>query len=47
VRRLLDLDGLTQWLPGRLDGYAAAESAVDGSGFYGRDGRLTATGYHP
>jgi ABC-type phosphate/phosphonate transport system substrate-binding protein len=47
VRPLLDLEGLTKWLPGRLEGYAQLEAAVDASGFYDRDGRVTATGYRP
>ena len=28
VRPLLDLEGLTQWLPGRTEGYAQLEGAV-------------------
>jgi ABC-type phosphate/phosphonate transport system substrate-binding protein len=47
VRPLLDLEGLKQWLPGRLEGYAQLESAVDGSGFYDAAGRVTAAGYRP
>jgi len=47
VRPLLDLEGLTQWLPGRLDRYAQLEAAVDGAGFYDGAGGLTATGYQP
>jgi ABC-type phosphate/phosphonate transport system substrate-binding protein len=34
VRPLLDLEGLKQWRPGRVAGYAALERAVDESGFY-------------
>ena len=33
VRRLLDLEGLKQWLPGRVEGYAALNRAVDRFGF--------------
>jgi ABC-type phosphate/phosphonate transport system substrate-binding protein len=29
VRPLLDMEGLKQWLPGRIDGYAALNAAVD------------------
>ncbi len=47
VRPLLDLEGLKQWLPGRLDGYAQLEAAVDGSGFYDGAGTVTAEGYRP
>ena len=47
VRPLLDLEGLTRWLPGRVDGYAQLEAAVDSSGFYDRDGKVTADGYRP
>jgi ABC-type phosphate/phosphonate transport system substrate-binding protein len=47
VRPLLDLEGLRQWLPGRLEGYAQLESAVDSSGFYDEGGRVTAQGYRP
>jgi ABC-type phosphate/phosphonate transport system substrate-binding protein len=47
VRPLLDLEGLTQWLPGRTSGYAPLEAAVDRFGFYDRDGQVTADGYHP
>ena len=47
VRPLLDLEGLKQWLPGRLDGYAQLEAAVDSSGFYDGAGRVTARGYEP
>jgi ABC-type phosphate/phosphonate transport system substrate-binding protein len=47
VRPLLDLEGLTKWLPGRLDGYRPLEQAVDEAGFYDAKGRITADGYHP
>ena len=29
VRPLLDLEGLKQWVPGRVDGYAQLSAAVD------------------
>jgi ABC-type phosphate/phosphonate transport system substrate-binding protein len=33
VRPLLDMEGLKQWLPGRVSGYAALNRAVDRFGF--------------
>lgn len=47
LRPLLDLEGLTVWLPGRTSGYTALESAVDEAGFYDRSGRVTAEDYLP
>jgi ABC-type phosphate/phosphonate transport system substrate-binding protein len=47
VRPLLDLEGLTRWLPGRTDGYAALERAVDHTGFYDGKGAVTADDYRP
>jgi ABC-type phosphate/phosphonate transport system substrate-binding protein len=47
VRPLLDLEGLSAWLPGRDEGYAPLEEAVDLVGFYGPKGELTANGYRP
>lgn len=47
VRPLLDLEGLTAWQDGRTTGYAALAEAVDSSGFYAPDGRVTATDYRP
>lgn len=47
VRPLLDLEGLKQWCPGRLSGYAALEAAVDQFEFYGKDGDVTAAEYRP
>jgi phosphonate transport system substrate-binding protein len=47
VRTLLDLEGLTRWLPGRTSGYEQLESAVDAFGFYGPSGEVTADGYRP
>jgi phosphonate transport system substrate-binding protein len=47
VRPLLDLEGLTRWVPGRTSGYEPLEQAVDRSGFYDRAGRITAAGYRP
>ncbi|WP_433318777.1 phosphate/phosphite/phosphonate ABC transporter substrate-binding protein [Micromonospora sp. CA-269861] len=47
VRPLLDLEGLTAWQDGRATGYDALAEAVDASGFYSPDGRVTATDYRP
>ncbi|RQX13206.1 hypothetical protein DDE19_26595 [Micromonospora ureilytica] len=47
VRPLLDLEGLTAWREGRTSGYGALAEAVDASGFYSPDGRVTATDYRP
>ncbi|MGC4868386.1 phosphate/phosphite/phosphonate ABC transporter substrate-binding protein [Micromonospora sp. DT53] len=47
VRPLLDLEGLTAWREGRSTGYAVLADAVDTSGFYSPDGRVTATDYRP
>jgi phosphonate transport system substrate-binding protein len=47
LRPLLDLEGLIQWLPGRTQGYAALERAVDELGFYDREGRPVAADYRP
>ena len=47
VRPLLDLEGLTRWLPGRLEGYAPLAEAVDATAFYGPHGEVTAAGYRP
>ncbi|MFI6243317.1 phosphate/phosphite/phosphonate ABC transporter substrate-binding protein [Micromonospora sp. NPDC050795] len=47
VRPLLDLEGLTAWREGRITGYGVLAEAVDSSGFYSPDGRVTATDYRP
>jgi ABC-type phosphate/phosphonate transport system substrate-binding protein len=47
VRPLLDLEGLKQWKPGRLDGYQPLEQAIDWSGFYDPTGVITAADYRP
>ncbi|SFY49720.1 phosphate/phosphite/phosphonate ABC transporter substrate-binding protein [Streptomyces sp. F-1] len=47
VRHLLDLEGLTRWVPARETGFTQLEAAVDATGFYDPDGRVTATGYRP
>jgi phosphonate transport system substrate-binding protein len=47
VRPLLDLEGLTEWLPGRTTGYAALQEAVDQVAFYTARGAVTAADYMP
>jgi phosphonate transport system substrate-binding protein len=45
LRPLLDLEGLKQWLPGRVSGYDNLERAVDHGRFYSDQGEVTADGY--
>lgn len=47
VRALLDLEGLTAWVPGRTEGYALLERAVNEVGFYDAEGRIRADDYRP
>ena len=47
LRPLLDLEGLKQWRPPRLDGYQQLERAVDESGFYDSSGQIGASDYRP
>jgi ABC-type phosphate/phosphonate transport system substrate-binding protein len=47
LRALLDLEGLTAWLPGRTQGYALLEKAVDEAGFYDPEGRISVDDYRP
>jgi ABC-type phosphate/phosphonate transport system substrate-binding protein len=47
LRPLLDLEGLKEWRPPRLSGYEQLERAVDESGFYDKDGEITAADYRP
>ncbi|MDP9073564.1 MAG: phosphate/phosphite/phosphonate ABC transporter substrate-binding protein [Actinomycetota bacterium] len=47
VRRLLDLEGLTRWVDGRVSGYDQLERAVDQVHFYDPNGEVTAADYHP
>ena len=47
ARRLLDLEGLTAWLPARTDRFAALEQAVDEARLYGPDGAVTDRAYRP
>ena len=47
LRTLLDLEGLKQWRPPRLSGYAQLERAVDECGFYDGKGQIGAGDYRP
>ncbi len=47
LRPLLDLEGLKEWRPPRLEGYAQLERAVDEAGFYSAEGEIVAAGYRP
>jgi len=47
LRPLLDLEGLKQWRPPRLEGYRQLEDAVDESGFYDAEGKISASDYRP
>jgi phosphonate transport system substrate-binding protein len=47
LRPLLDLEGLKEWRPARLEGYQQLERAVDESGFYDDRGRIGASDYRP
>jgi phosphonate transport system substrate-binding protein len=47
LRPLLDLEGLKQWLPPRLEGYEQLERAVDEADFYDAEGGIRAAGYRP
>jgi ABC-type phosphate/phosphonate transport system substrate-binding protein len=47
LRPLLDLEGLKEWRPPRLSGYAPLERAVDEAGFYDAAGEVTAADYRP
>jgi phosphonate transport system substrate-binding protein len=45
VRPLMELEGLTAWRDGRVEGYRPLETAVDAAGFYDRDGAIIETDY--
>ncbi|GAA2079579.1 hypothetical protein [Actinomadura alba] len=47
VRPLFDLEGLTVWRPGRTNGYAPLETAIDEAGFYDAEGVITVAEYKP
>jgi len=46
VRPLMELEGLTAWREGRVEGYRDLETAVDQAGFYDNRGTITADNYH-
>ncbi|CAG0977062.1 putative phosphite transport system-binding protein PtxB [Anaerolineae bacterium] len=45
LRPLLELEGLKQWLPGRVEGYRDLDAAVDAFGFYDPQGNITCADY--
>lgn len=45
LRPLLELEGLKQWLPGRVEGYRDLDAAVDVFGFYDPQGNITCVDY--
>jgi phosphonate transport system substrate-binding protein len=45
ARPLMELEGLTEWRDGRVEGYQPLEAAVDAAGFYDRDGAIMADDY--
>ncbi len=47
LRPLLDLEGLTEWRPGRTSGYDLLEAAITDLGFYDDEGNVTAANYRP
>ncbi|CAL9626288.1 phosphate/phosphite/phosphonate ABC transporter substrate-binding protein [Streptomyces sp. DH41] len=47
VRHLLELEGLTRWVPGRDTGFRQLNAAVDATGFYDARGQVTAAEYRP
>ena len=47
LRQLLDLEGLKEWRPPRLSGYAQLEHAVDEAEFYDAAGTIVASDYRP
>jgi ABC-type phosphate/phosphonate transport system substrate-binding protein len=47
LRPLLDLEGLKEWRPPRLEGYEQLERAVAESGFYDATGNIGAGDYRP
>ncbi len=46
VRPLMELEGLTAWRDGRVEGYRPLESAVDAAGFYNQDGAIIEADYN-
>jgi ABC-type phosphate/phosphonate transport system substrate-binding protein len=47
LRPLLDMEGLKEWRPPRVSGYAQLERAVDEAGFYDARGEIGACDYRP
>lgn len=45
VRPLMELEGLTSWRDGRIEGYRDLDTAVDQAGFYDGRGTITAGNY--
>jgi ABC-type phosphate/phosphonate transport system substrate-binding protein len=45
VRPLMELEGLTAWREGRVEGYRPLDAAVDAAGFYDRDGAIIESEY--
>jgi ABC-type phosphate/phosphonate transport system substrate-binding protein len=45
VRPLMELEGLTAWRDGRLEGYRPLETAVDAAGLYNQDGAIIEADY--
>jgi ABC-type phosphate/phosphonate transport system substrate-binding protein len=45
VRPLMELEGLTEWRDGRVEGYQPLEAAVDAAHFYDHNGTITEREY--
>jgi ABC-type phosphate/phosphonate transport system substrate-binding protein len=45
VRPLMDLEGLTRWRAGRVEGYQPLQAAVDAAGFYDHNGTIMESDY--
>jgi phosphonate transport system substrate-binding protein len=45
LRPLMDLEGLTQWREGRVEGYQPLEAAVNAARFYDGNGAITESDY--
>jgi ABC-type phosphate/phosphonate transport system substrate-binding protein len=45
LRPLMELEGLTAWRDGRVDGYRLLETAVDAAAFYDQDGAIIEADY--
>ena len=42
----MELEGLTAWRDGRLEGYRPLETAIDAAGFYDQDGAIIEADYN-